>query len=183
MWEVVWCVDRLCIPYSLHLCMREKKERKKTKESNNNKINIFTPGVLTCERDKWKSRSMFYIRKAKGFCQFCITLLWLSSRCGYSLCTHLFEAAQFLQTSNNYRHTSGYQCTTQLSIKVSLVQQRIWKEKHYCFDYYSVAFSESAQQPEASPMYREPGSQLWWFCALIIFMTFFQGTTVYRHLG
>ena len=43
------------------LCMRERKERKKTK------IEIYKFDFVDCEKDQWNTGSIFYIRIPKGF--------------------------------------------------------------------------------------------------------------------
>ena len=44
-------------------CVREEKKKEKKK----NKIETFMFDFLACEKSKWNSESIFYIRIAKGF--------------------------------------------------------------------------------------------------------------------
>ena len=72
----VWCADCLYTPYSFEFCMRDKKERRRTAK-------------LRFSQQIFLTVSIFYFRIAKGFhlWEFCITLLWLSWSCSFTLCT------------------------------------------------------------------------------------------------
>ena len=76
---------------------------KKKEEERRTKIDICTFDFLNCEKEKWNSGIVLYIRIAKGFhlLEFCITLLCLSWSCSNTLSTgcHLNQSNPYLRST------------------------------------------------------------------------------------